>query len=103
MTSRSETRPLDPIREWTGPDGEEWVGLHPLVQALAEFYTPSEHGLGEFAKASARLKEITRGERRLPDVVASRMLEIDREQQANGCPNENIAGLIVLLQGRWMS
>lgn len=100
MTSRS--KPFDPIREWTGADGEEWVGLHPLIQALAEFYAPGERGLETLGEGRLQA-EIVWGERRLPDVVASRVREIDRDQQANGHPDENLAGLIVLLQGRWMS
>ena len=29
------------------------------------------------------------------------MLEVDRQQRENGCPDENIAGLVELLQGTW--
>jgi hypothetical protein len=31
-------------------------------------------------------------------LVAERIVELDRSQQARGCPDENVAGLVAVLQ-----
>ena len=99
MTSRSES--LDPIREWTAADGEEWVAMHPLYAVLSEAWLPKGvRGAKAMKMLSRLLREVLRGERRFGDVLAIRMLEIDAEQRANGCPDENLGNLIELLRER---
>lgn len=102
MRRRPRPEPLGPLRSWTNPDdGEEWVAIHPLYRAVLEHYQPAGRGLGRLQRVDRLLAEIARGERRPPRRMLDRVLEIDREQQANGCPNENLAGLVELLQGTW--
>jgi hypothetical protein len=90
---------LDPMREWKRADGETLYALHPLYIAMWEHYS-QDSSLDPAAKLiGQRLGEIARGERRLPEGIAERIIEIDREQQASGCPDENIAGLVAALEG----
>jgi len=98
-SKRQKPQPINPLREWVGLDGEERVALHPLYAGLGHFYAPDKSGLEGIRVCLDRLKEIATGERRLPDEVAQTMFEWDREQQANGCPDENIVGLVEVLRG----
>jgi hypothetical protein len=98
MARDLKPQPLDPIREWIGPDGEEWVAMHPLYLALSRHYCPDAKGLSWLEIIHERLKEFCSGERRLPRSVAEEILEFDRGQQENGCPDENLAQLVELLR-----
>ena len=98
------SRPLSALREFrsTNPEhgGEIVYTIHPLFRALSEHYgsdddDDDEH---EMEAIQARIAEFAKGERRLPDGVAERTLEIDAEHQAEGCPDENLIGLIELMR-----
>jgi hypothetical protein len=88
---------FDPIREWT-VDGEEWCSLHPLIHAMREFglIRAGRDGLHD---TSRRLLEFRSGERRISGALVTRTLEIDAEQQRNGCPDD-ARGFLEQLAGR---
>lgn len=90
--------PVGPLRVWDGPDGEELIALHPLYAALGEHYAPEKSGLAAVRVVNRVLVEIRDGDRRLPDAIAETTLAYDTLQQANGCPDENIADLVELLR-----
>jgi hypothetical protein len=92
------SRRVEPLREWRSADGEDVVALHPLYVALAEFYAYGQPLEPAVRIAKRRLREVVRGERQLPELVAERIVELDRSQQARGCPDENVAGLVAVLQ-----
>ena len=75
--------------------------MHPLYAALSEAWLPkSVRGAKAMKMLSRLLREIVSGERRFPDALAERVLELDAEQRANGCPDENLGNLIELLRER---
>jgi hypothetical protein len=90
--------PLSLTREWRRADGETLYALHPLYSAMCEHYAADLPFDSAVKVVKQRLQEIARGERRLPPAVGEQVIEIDREHQAGGCPDENIAGLVALLQ-----
>jgi len=95
MTSPSHSALDDPVREWTDAAGEEWVAMHPLYAAIFETWVPkSVRGAEAMRMLSRLVQEIVRGERRFPDSLAERVLELDAEQRANGCPNYNLGNLL---------
>jgi hypothetical protein len=85
------------MRHWKRADGETLFAVHPLYVAMEEHYAPDEP-LDAVEVVHQKLCEIARGERRLPKEVGDRIIEIDREHQADGCPDENIAGLVALME-----
>jgi hypothetical protein len=91
-------QPLSPMREWRRADGAELVAMHPLYAVMWEHYAPELEFDSAAKVVGRRLREIVRGERRLPEAVAGEVVELDREQRENGCPDENIAGLVALLR-----
>lgn len=100
MASPSK-HPVLALREWQRTDGEAVYGVHPIHAALMHFYAPEDGGKSTRERievARRRLIEIGRGERRLPREAADLALEIDAAQRANGCPDEDIAGLVELLR-----
>ena len=75
--------------------------MHPMYAALSEAWVPASMRGVEAMKMLARLLlEVLSGQRHFPDAVAERMLELDAEQRANGCPDENLGNLIELLRER---
>jgi hypothetical protein len=93
-------KPIETLREWQRADGETVYAIHPLYAALTQHYAPDLPFDSAMKVVSRRAWEIARGDRRLPEEVAEEIIEIDREHRASGYPDENIAGLVALLQGQ---
>jgi hypothetical protein len=101
LRKRERGEPPKPLRTWTRrADGETVYALHPLYVAMSKHYASGRPALERREVIERRLHEIILGERRLPESVAAEILELDRGDQASGCPDENISGLVALLQGR---
>jgi hypothetical protein len=100
LRKRNRPQPIPFFREWSGPDGEKWAAIHPLYMAVTEYYMLADSRFDHRLKRISRLLgEMASGERRpLPGMI-DRMLEIDREQRENGCPDERLARLAQLLAG----
>lgn len=94
QASSTKPQPLAPIRSWIGRDGDITYGIHPLLAAIRDRYEARR-----LPEARRILDEILSGQRRLPASVIELVLEFDRAQQAEGCEDENILGLIELLRG----
>jgi hypothetical protein len=97
-TKVPESPQLPTFRTWTN-DGEEFRDLHPLHLAVSEYYALQDLDLRDRVERVNRLiAEIGGGERRPLPGMLDRMLEIDRGQQAKGCPDEKLVALADVLR-----
>jgi len=95
-------QPASIFRSWPDPaGGEERWAVHPLYLAMIDYYAPQGDLVSRLHAIESWLREIARGQRRLPEQVATDALEIDRLQRDNGADDENVAGLVESLQGAW--
>lgn len=106
-----QPKPIDVLRKWDGPGGETWA-VHPLFLAMREAFFPgrAKWSVGDdwlpagrpsdwIATLHRLLDEVARGERRFSKELGARVLAIDEEQRASGCPDENLPQLVELLEG----
>ena len=86
------------FRSWH-KDGIEHTALHPVHLAVSEYYMLQDLNLAErVRRIEGLVADIVNGTRRPLPGMLDRILEIDREQQLNGCPNENLVDLVALLR-----
>ena len=72
------------LREWSDPDGDPRVAMHPLPAALATHHRQLNGGAFSLKEFRRLWGEYARGERRIPESVQARAREIDAEQRAAG-------------------
>jgi hypothetical protein len=86
------------FRSWT-KDGHDFRALNPVHLAVGEYYMLQGLSLKDRVdRIDALVAEIRRGERRPLPGMLDRILEIDREQQASGCPDDHLVDLVTLLR-----
>ena len=86
------------FRSWT-KDGHDFRALNPVHLALSEYYMLQGLSLKERVdRVHGLVAEIVSGERRPLPGMLDRIIEIDLEQQANGCPDDHLVDLVALLR-----
>ncbi len=78
------TRTHGLLRSWIGPDGEEWLTIHPFWAALKEHHEALAGRRVKLEEFQRLAGEYGRGERSIPDGVQIRARELDAEQRAAG-------------------
>ena len=97
MRRREKKQPLMLLRRWKR-NGEERFALHPLYLAIHEHYSLAQSPGARVERGLRLAQEIGSGERRAPEPLLERMLELDRSQRASGYPDENLEDLAQLLR-----